>query len=449
LIALYHYPKNPPRWMVLCEMDTYHYYNLPDLVFVVRDALMGMCPSPWLQRLFNMFLCGKRYRRLATSSLCTIQLSAAVVNTLHGLLLGLYPFNERRMDITTRAVIAGRMHAVLTGGNHVAFIESHQNLMCMSLMEYIINAVDDFCPIEWGLLNIPVGAKSRCLAVFESFRETHVAATVDDDPEGWWASLDSGAHPVIATLVKFFKSATFYQHRPKPVLPVAIVRHFDLALGSRVIQNSASIFGQLRAAMPHVEFQQAAALEEIWNALFIRRLPAHTINQQIEVLERKGRMCSMVEEELQRFPVCMACALTRRADVLKGLFRHNCDDGALVCNECMRPEYVVRVNMLGRVLFVRDRAIALCDQCLKPKPWDAVCQCRSGVVAKPAGCCVCLNPNVFSTKDVVDLENVRMVSVGFCYKHSLTCVLSDATVYDFPTLEKEIHRRGLKCGAEP
>ena len=337
LLALFHHPKNPPRWMVLCEMDTYHYYNLPDLIFVVRDALMGMCPSPWLQRLFNMFLYGKRYRRLATTSVSTVQLSAAVVNTLHGLLLGLYPFNERRMDIMTRATIAGRMHAVLTSSDHVPFIESHQNLLCMSLMEYIINAVDDFCPVEWELLNIPVGAKSRCLAVFESFRETHVAATVDvvANSKEWWASLNTAAQPVISTLVKFFKSATFYQHRPKSVLPASVVQHFDLALTSRVIQNSTSIFGQLRAAMPVIEFQQAAALEEIWNALFIRRLPAHTMNRQIEVLEAKGRMCSMVEEELQRFPVCMACALTRRADVLKGLFRHNCDDGALVCNECM------------------------------------------------------------------------------------------------------------------
>ena len=104
--------------------------------------------------------------------------------------------------------------------------------------------------------------------------------------------------------------------------------------------------------------------------------------------------------------------------------------------------------MLGRVLFVRDRAIALCDLCLRPKPWDAACPCVYVQGVRGGGCCVCQNANVFSTKDVVDLENVRMVQVGFCYKHSLTCVLSDATVYDFPTLEKEIHRRGLKCGGD-
>jgi hypothetical protein len=36
---------------------------------------------------------------------------------------------------------------------------------------------------------------------------------------------------------------------------------------------------------------------------------------------------------------------------------------------------------------------------------------------------------------------MQMRTVGFCYKHSLSCVISGATVYDLRTLEKEVHNR--------
>ena len=56
LLALYCNPIRPAAWMVLSYVDTFHYWNLPDLCPIVRNTLMGLCPCPHLQRLFNMFL---------------------------------------------------------------------------------------------------------------------------------------------------------------------------------------------------------------------------------------------------------------------------------------------------------------------------------------------------------------------------------------------------------
>ena len=93
------------------------------------------------------------------------------------------------------------------------------------------------------------------------------------------------------------------------------------------------------------------------------------------------------------------------------------------------------------MLYVRDRAIILCEKCLRPKCWDAICPCDAADVEKAAGCCVCQNANVFSTKEVINAETMRMQTVCFCYKHSLSCVISDATIYDLKTLEHEVHNR--------
>jgi hypothetical protein len=466
LLALYHNERAPLEWMVLDHSDTFHYYNLPDLMFLIRSTLMGLCPSLWIQKLFNMFLCGKRYRRLVHTNDNSCQLTSALVNTLHGLLLGLYPFNERRMDLRKRAWLAGAVHQVLTaeGGAvfHVDFINEHQHLMCLSLMEYIVNAVEDFCPVEWALLGVTASAKSQCLASIEAFREATVSTAVvavagaGQQQEGgnnnnnsisssssfFWTRLDREAQPVVSSLIKFFRGASFYQHRPRSVLALAHVKHLQLAMSTRIIQNSSSIFGQLRAALPNIHFKEAEALEEIWTALYIRRLPAHTTMRQIDALERLGGMCSFLELELFDFPLCLLCALTRRADVLKGLFRHDCIDGGLVCNECLNPVHVVRVNLLGRVLYVRDRAIVLCEKCLRPKCWDTPCLlCDAEDAGAVSGCCVCHNANVFSSKEVIDTQAMRMHTACFCYKHSLGCIISDATVYDLRTLEREVQNR--------
>ena len=442
LLAIHFHAKGEPapEWMVLGINDTYHYHNLPDLMHIVRQTLIGLCCSAWLQRLFNIFLCGKRYRRLIHTSNDSVQLTAAVINTLHGLLLGLYPFNERRSDLPRRAFIAGSLHCVLTGGKHAEFIAECPNLLCLGLVEYVLNVVHDFCPVEWALLGITTGARSQCLATFESFRESSVNQHASDQ-DGFWARLEADAQPVVSVLVKFFRDAALYQHRPRGILPASMVRHLPLALRSHVIQNSSSIFGQLKCALPAIQFAESEALEEIWTSIYMRQLPAHTVAKQMEVLGRAGRMCHLVERELHHFPMCMSCALTRRADVLKALFRFDAVDQRLICNECMDHQHVVNINMLGRVLYVRDKVLVLCDQCLRPKHWDSACACALGDAVVANACCVCNNANIVSSKEIIDIERFCMHSVHFCYKHSLSCVLSNATVYDRRTLEQELRCR--------
>ena len=444
LLALHYYPSGtPPKWMILDMSDTYHYHNLPDLMHVVRQTLVGLCCSAWLQKLFIIFLCGKRYRRLTHTSDDSLQLAAAVINTLHGLLLGLYPFNERRSDLRRRVLIAGALHGLLTSGDHAPFIADHPSLLCLSLIEYVMNVVHDFCPVEWSLLGITTSARSQCLATIESFREASVnQSTREDQPvAGLWARLEADAQPVVSLLVKFFRDAALYQHRPRSIVSASMAQHLPLALGSHVIQNSSSIFGQLKCALPSIQFTESEALEEIWTSVYMRRLPAHTTSKQMETLSQAGQMCHLVERELHHFPMCMFCALTRRADVLKALFRFDAVDQRLVCNECMHHQHVVHVNMLGRVLYVRDKVLVLCDQCLRPKHWDAPCACAAADLAPTNACCVCNNANTVSSKEIIDVQRFEMMTIHFCYKHTLSCVLSNTTVYDRRTLEQELRAR--------
>ena len=428
--------------MVLDISDTYHYHNLPDLMHIIRNTLIGLCCSPWLQRLFNIFLCGKRYRRLVNTADNNCQLTSAIINTLHGLLLGLYPFNERRIDFQKRVWIAGTMRGVLTSSSHTAFIQDHPHLLCLSLAEYILNVVHDFCPVEWSLLGISSGAKSQCLAILESFRENTVGSAAEQ-PQ-FWTRLESDAQVAVTTMLKFFRETSLYQHRSKCILPAYMMQHLPRALETRMIQNSSSIFGQLRCAHPDIEFKESEALEEIWASVYTRQLPMHTTMKQMDTLTNMGRMCCLIEDELHHFPICMACALTRRADTLKGLFRYDPVDSRLVCNECMEHQSIVRVNMLGRVLYVRDKAIILCEACLQPKYWDTACVCTAEASLPANSCCVCDNLNTVSCKEVVDVRQFKMQVVHFCYKHSLACVLSNETVYDIRTLEEEMRNRTFK-----
>ena len=436
LLALYY--QSSAKWMVLDISDTYHYYNLPDLMHVIRNTLTGLCCSAWLQKLFNIFLCGKRYRRLINTSNDSIQLSAAIINTLHGLLLGLYPFNERRSSLQQRAFIAGSLHNVLIQGKHSEFIAAYPNLLCLGLVEYVLNVVHDFCPVEWSLLGVTTGAKSQCLASIEAFRENSVNQVEINSADAMWIKLDTDSIPIISVLVKFFRDASLYQHRPRSILPAGMMQHLPLAMKNHVIQNSSSIFGQLKCALPDIQFGESEALEEIWTSVYMRQLPAYTTLKQMEILRTNGVMCHLVEKELHHFPMCVACALTRRADILKALFRYDSIDRRLICNECMGFQHVVHINMLGRVLYVRDKVIVLCDKCLKPKHWDTPCICLSNEAIKTNACCVCNNTNTMSSKEIIDVKRFKIQTVYFCYKHTLSCVLNNATVYDTKSMADEL-----------
>ena len=443
LLALHHDRQRPREWMVLDISDTYHYHNLPDLMHVIRGTLIGLCTSQWLQRLFNMFLCGKRYRRMGNTADCSCQLTAAVINTLHGLLLGLYPFNERRASFDHRVLLAGAIHEVLTSGAHLRFIAEHQHLVCLALVEYILNAVHDFCPVEWQIIGITPGAKSQCLAIVEAFRETSVNLAVRDRAT-LWSVLEAEAQPAVAASVKFFRDAVLYQHKPRSVLPQSTVRHLSLALRTRMIQNSSSIFGQLKAALPDITFKESEALEDIWSTIYTRHLPAHAACKQMDSLTRLGSMCDLVEKELHHLPICMACALTRRADALRSLFRYDPADNLLVCNECCSHESIVNVNLLGRIMYIREKAIVLCEACLQPTYWDTPCRCASEREHAANECCVCGSSNTTSSKEIVDVKRFRMRTIHFCYKHSLACILNSATVYDERTMEEELRNRAAR-----
>ena len=443
LIAIDFNKTNPPEWMILDYEHTFHYWNLPDIIWVIRQTLVGLCPSQFIQKLFNMFLCGKRYRRLISTNESSCQLAAAMVNLLHGLVLGLYPFNERRQDLEKRAWLAGRVRDLLTSGKHVQFISTHPQLMCLALIEYIVNVVEDFCPVEWGLIGMTPSGKSQCLSACEMFRETVVATAMSCKytPEAFWSKLESESGAVVNSLVKFFRVATLYQHHPR-LISSHSAEYLPMAISSKIIHNSTSLFGQLKAAYPDILYREAESLEEIWTTVYMRRLPAYTTLKQMDVLG-KASTCSFLERELYTFPVCLACCL-KKVDVLKGMFRYDCVSCDLVCNECMTPKNVVHVNLLGRVMYVRDRVVILCEKCLKPRYWDQVCACSAVDATVAARCFMCDNHNVFASKDIVDLNRLQMKTVSFCYKHAISCVLSENTVYDMRNLQAEMKGRTFK-----
>jgi hypothetical protein len=192
--------------------------------------------------------------------------------------------------------------------------------------------------------------------------------------------------------VKFFRDAALYQHRPRGILPASMVQHLPLALRSHVIQNSSSIFGQLKCALPHSVRRVRGAGGDLDLDLHAPAARAHHL-KQMEVLGRAGRMCHLVERELHHFPMCMSCALTRRADVLKALFRFDAVDQTPDLQRVHDHQHVVHINMLGRVLYVRDKVLVLCDQCLRPKHWDSACACALGDAVVANACCVCNNAN--------------------------------------------------------
>ena len=308
-----------------------------------------------------------------------------------------------------------------------------------------MNVVHDFNPVDWNLLQISQSAKSQFLAIIESFRETAVVSAAGAG-KNIWNVLESEARDILITICRFFKETSLYHHKPKNVLNASTIQHIPTALNSLMLQNTSFVFRQLKCIHSDISFDKAEALEDIWTSIYTRPLPAQVTLRQMEVLDKHRHVCSLVEHEIHHIPLCLACALTRKIDILKALFRYDTVNKKLVCNDCVdKNDCMVHVNMLGKVLYIRDRPIILCESCLRPRYWDTQCPtCTCCEVVQQYTCCVCNSGNVSSYKEIVNIERLCMQRVGFCHKHSLVCIQNPATIYDMKALELEMKHRKSK-----
>lgn len=446
LLACYISAGAPDPVLVLPRACTYHYHNLPDLTRFLRKGLTTGEWSSDLVRSFMAVYCLQLKKIKRTYKSATLYERSALMNLLHGLLLGLYPYNTRHGTFEERVRIAGSVRALMTGPNALAFIESHESLFQFAMIEYLSNVVPDFCPVEEEILVRHSQYRFNVNQVCENFRAAAfpvvASATMWDDLNGVAASL---LHSLYRQLkVSNLKLVRRYMS-PRTNLSLVNVLAQD-QLFERIMQlpympvTTINMIAQIKLLCPDLTFQQLQAVEYFWESVFFSLLPANVVAMQRARLDEQGS-CELHQRAVQCVYVCLPCAMRSKGSVLGQKFAYDCIERRLHCAACSRA--VVPIQLLGRVMTIRDVGYYLCTGCLRPTVWQgdlarcAACEPRPERSCMTT-CVACNRKAVEVIHKVLDLDALRIVYTPLCYNHAKASVLSHSTVYDVKSLMLEL-----------
>ena len=412
-----------PLW-VLREEDNYCYANLPDLTPQIRAALVGL-DLDFVSCMFSLVLVHQKrtVARAAKAHRC------AIVNLLHGLMLGLYPYNVRKGSFELRVRVAGALRLVMTG-DMAAFVDAHPSLVALGVVEYLINVLSDFCPVEYALLQKSAHCRMCINNICEQFRAS-LALPLD------WSQVESTACSLMSAVTRQLKLQCRRLKLRHAVPRVKVPWNINRILNMPVVRGCTSL-ASIKLLDDSLTFDQLVDVENAWGGIGLYSLP------ECMLMEHEDRLRSMASNSklvqgVSCIHVCARCVFQRRVRVLDQTFGLDCATRRVLCTHCGEPS--VLVNLVGRVLRVMGVNIRLCCTCLRPCVWSNTrdCDaCRRPTVARPVLCDFCDHKNVVHVVKVVDMDSLQLRDVYLCHKHAKHCVLSDAMHYDMRSLALEM-----------
>lgn len=447
LLACWLDPVRPDPMFVLSNTDTFHYHNLPDLSKYLRHAL---AVGDWGSNIISAFMavfCLQLKKQKRTFQSTALVERTALVNLLHGLLLGLYPYNTRHMNFDLRIKIVGELRIVMCSGSQLEFILDHEELIHFAVVEYLANVLPDFMPVEDALLVKGMQSRFSINQVCETFR---VAATeVVESSATMWTDLNKLAKAQLPALHRQLKVSNMkiIRRQNVPRVPNAVwttlASHgfYDRLLELPLMpMTGTNMIAQIKLLCPDFDFLQLQTLEYFWSNIMLCVLPRQTAEKQQKTLSKYGS-CQTYQDALTHVAACLPCALKSRSGLLTQEFAYNCIDDILQCATCSRT--VHKINMLGRVLTIRDVSYYLCSGCLRPTVWKGdmnMCSaCESPSVRQDLSTCVACSKKTFEVvRKVIDVDTMRILSTPLCFHHAKYCVLAHSTIYDTKSLMKEL-----------
>ena len=448
LLACYVSKSSPDPLLVLPRNLTYHYHNLPNLTHYMRSGLVTGDWGSDIVRSFMAVYClqvKKIKRAYASTSLVE---RTAMVNLLHGFLMGLYPYNTRHGTFDYRVFVAGSLRTMVTGDGVLAFIEGHEFLFQFAMIEYLSNVVPDFCPVEESFLLRDAQYRFNVNQVCEGFRAAALPV-VEAGGADVWGNLNDLASSMLHALYRQLKVSNLKINRRQTNqrVNIGLVNEIsDHGLFEKIMDmpympvTSPNMINQIKLLCPDLNFKQLQAVEYFWEIMMVSALPRNVLDMQLEVLEKCGS-CELLQKSMQCVYVCLPCALKTKGVVLNQKFAFDCIRGNMHCAACSRV--VAPINLLGRVLSVKNVSYYLCCGCLQPVVWQGdltTCgACRKHEPPKCTSTCVaCKRKAVEVIHKVLDLDSLQITYTPLCYTHSKSSVLSHSTVYDLKSLMTEL-----------
>jgi hypothetical protein len=381
---------------------------------------------------------------------------------MYGTLLKLYPLGAKTPTFNAKVNIMQRMIQLttcMTTAEQLEFMRLHPALMRICFMEYSMNALMDWLPVEKELL-FESDAFSQHSCAMQAYASILIPTCdvfrrdcIHSGNESW-ERLNATASSCIDRCIRVCKFKLF--RIAEPVLKGPHIAG-DCFLASMLHSGMPMILSKDMAGKhPGMKLSdtQTECCFLLHSNLKVFPLPECVAAQQLDALDRLHSLCSRRLGAAQRLSFCSICAINGRGAVTGGTpfssskLRMCCHTGNLYCTVCPQGT-VVEVNMVGVLLKICATYYFMCPQCTKirawsasgddlcpwllqrpSKPWHADrCPCKEFVhtdVSVPnaadasAGCAVCSCKSVVSRASMVLPNPAQRVvqRLNLCSRHA-------------------------------
>jgi hypothetical protein len=349
--------------MRVAETDVPHYDTLPDLTRFIQQSFTTIrAPgiiSFYIQLLSPLKRKSRTRRGNPVSPTCPVE-ACICFNIIQATMLGLYPRSSKQPLWRVRVAIVACIRKLQTSSFDIQckFLAASHDLLRMCFTEYVLNTRKDFCPVEHEFLTKQAGFLSNydtaCSTLCDHVRQTCLQT------HSWsWGNVNSVSASSLDRISRMCRT-----HLIAPVVPAA---------------TSSMTPAQLQMAMQqHVVFPDThtnncvTPTNCIHQALHTNMLPWNMLRAQ------SARIVSNFSETL--FPIlsvcekhiCLKCVLAVNSRVMLKVtkLRMNTATTKLSCANCTSADTVVKINVLGKLLSIRDQTYFCCQECTSLHEYD-------------------------------------------------------------------------------
>lgn len=324
----------------------------------------------------------------------------ACINVMYGTLLKLYSLGAKTPTFSAKVNIMQRMLELTTEyttQQQVDFMKMYPCLMRICFMEYSINALTDWLPVERELLFESVffqhhrdamqSYSSIVVATCDLFRQDTIFHGLET-----FAAMNAAASSCIDRCIRVCKFKLF--RMPEAIVkgPQVQADHFEPAC----LESNMRMLECKEIAL-HFFGGNAKKAENaftIHSNLKVFALPKCVALQQLDALDKVHSSCSTRFLSAQQLKFCAVCAINARgasgmgsyassstnlsanlassstAAFSSGKLRLCCQTGSLSCVTCP-PGTVVSVNMVGVLLKICSTYYYMCPKCTLVRPWSS------------------------------------------------------------------------------
>lgn len=293
----------------------------------------------------------------------------ACINVMYGTLFKLYPMGAKAPTFNAKVSIMQRMlelTSLLPTQEQLEFIHRHAALMRICFMEYSINALMDWLPVERDLLfqSTAFGQHRAAMQAYSGI----IVATCDvfrqdiiHSGRESWESINACASSCIDRCIRVCKFKLFRMPEPIARGPHIPAEHFAqewMGSGMKMLgckEVACRMFGSEESFLLH-------------SNLRVFELPECVILQQLDAMDRFHSLCSKRLVAAQRLSFCTMCAVNGRGCAGAGgtpfnssKLRMCCQTGDLSCTVCPAGT-VVTVNMIGVLLKICSSYYFMCPR---------------------------------------------------------------------------------------